>query len=492
MAKTRDTKQASLFLNYIYNLLSSLTNILFPLITAPYMARVLREEGNGQIAFVTSIVAYFVSFTTFGFTLYGQREVSKYKDDIDKRSRVFFELLILKVVFCVVSVTALFCLISSPYIAQSYKGLVAICSIQIIAVVFDIRFFFQGIENFREIAIRTMLMRILGIICLFIFVKDQDDVWKYLLYTSLTLLLANIIMWPKAIGLIKFTGVELSPLKSCVRPAFFLYLPVLAETIFSALDSTMIGYLAVNSEYENGCYGSAIKIINVISIVIMADGLVFAARNARDYARGNDDSLKEHLGIAFRYVFMLGFPIIAGLLILSDPISLCVFGEGYEKVPTLLRLFTVRVLTHGFMNVIANQYLLQTGREKVCTAFNAGGITANFILNLILIPRYGCIGAAIASIVSESLLTGAFIAYFVIEKKFWNKAIIQQSFKYIIASVVMSIPLLMLNKIWGVHWYLVGVIIIIGAVIYGLSLLAMKDEMIIVYGNRILSKFKKK
>ena len=109
--KTRNTKQASLLLNYIYNLLSSLLNIIFPLVTAPYLARVLHEEGNGQIAFVNSIAMYFVSFTVFGFNLYGQREVAKVKDDVNKRSEVFFELLILRVFFCMVSVSALFLLI---------------------------------------------------------------------------------------------------------------------------------------------------------------------------------------------------------------------------------------------------------------------------------------------------------------------------------------------------------------------------------------------
>ncbi len=490
--KTRNTKQASLLLNYIYNLLSSLLNILFPLVTAPYLARVLREEGNGQIAFVNSVIAYFVSFTTFGFNLYGQREVSKYKDDVYKRSQVFFELLILKVFLCIVSVTALFGLVNSPYIPQSYKGLMAISSLQIVSVVFDIRFFFQGIEDFRELAIRTIVTRSLAIVCLFIFVKDQDDVWKYLLYSALTIMMANLIMWPKALGMIRFSRTDIGSLKKCIRPAFFLYLPVLAETIFSALDSTMIGYLAVNSEYENGCYGSAIKIINVISIVMMADGVVFASRNARDYDRGNDDSLKEHLGLALRYVWMLGFPIIAGLLVLSDRISLCVFGAGYEKVPLLLRLFTVRVMTHGIMNVIANQYLIPTGREKICTIFNAGGITANFILNLLLIPRYGCIGAATASIISESFLTAAFIVYFVLEKRFWDGIVVRQSLKYIVASTAMSIPLILLNRLWGSQLYLVGILIIIGAVIYGLSLFVMKDEMLIMYGSRILSRHKRK
>lgn len=490
--KTRNTKQASLLLNYIYNLLSSLLNIIFPLVTAPYLARVLHEEGNGQIAFVNSIAMYFVSFTVFGFNLYGQREVAKVKDDVNKRSDVFFELLILRVFFCMVSVSGLFLLINSPYIAPGYKGLVSICSLQIVAVVFDIRFFFQGIEDFREIAIRAITTRSLALICLFIFVKEPGDVWKYLLYSALTILVSNLLMWPKALGLIRFGGVEISSVKKRIRPAFFLYLPVLAETIFSALDSTMIGYLAVNNEYENGCYGSAIKIINVISIVMMADGLVFAARNARDYDRGNDDSLREHLSLAFRYVWMLGFPIVTGLLILSDQISLCVFGAGYEKVPILLRLFTVRVFTHGIMNVIANQYLLSSGREKICTAFNAGGITANFILNLLLIPEFGCTGAAIASIASETLLTGALIGYFALEKKYWNISIILQSYKYIIASVVMGIPVFLLNRLWGSKWYLVGITIIIGAAVYGLSLFVMKDEMMMVYGRRILSKHKRK
>jgi O-antigen/teichoic acid export membrane protein len=252
----------------------------------------------------------------------------------------------------------------------------------------------------------------------------------------------------------------------------------------------MIGYLANNPEYENGCYGSAIKIVNVVSVIMMADGLVFASRNARDYARGNDDSLREHLRIAFRYVWMIGFPIIAGILVLSEQISLCVFGEGYEKVPLLLKIFTVRVLTHGIMNVIANQYLLPTGREKICTVLNFVAIAANIILNRMLIPIKGCVGAAMASIISETLLTLAFLMYFVLEKKNWNKVIILQSYKYIIASLIMCIPVILLKQMLADKWYYVGLIIIIGAIVYGFSLLALKDEMILVYGKRILNKVK--
>ncbi len=492
MNKTGITKRPSLFLNYIYNLSSQLLNILFPIITAPYLARVLHEEGNGQIAFVNSVVAYFVSFTTFGFAIYGQREVARYKDDAEKRSRIFFEILILKVLFCTVSVSALFLLIHSPYIMPGYKSLMSICSIQVVSVVFDIRFFFWGIEDFREVAIRTIIMRLLGIVCMFIFVKEQNDVWKYLLYISLIGVLANVIMWPKALRLVKPAETDIRSLKAYIRPLFFIYLPVLAETVFSALDSTMIGYLADNREYENGCYGSAIKIVNVVSVIMMADGLVFASRNASDYTKGHDDSLREHLRIAFRYVWMIGFPIIAGILVLSDQISLCVFGQGYEKVPLLLRLFTVRVLTHGIMNVIVNQYLLPTGREKICTALNFSAIAANIILNRILIPENGCIGAAIASIISEALLTLAFFAYFAHEKKYWNKAVFLQSYKYIIASLIMCIPVITLKQALSSKWYYLGMIISIGALVYGLSLLALKDEMILVYGKRIIAKIKEK
>lgn len=485
--KKRDNK-TSLLKNYLYSLTSQLLALIAPLITAPYLARTLHEAGNGQIAFVTSIVAYFTSFAGFGFSLYGQREIAKYKEQQRIINEIFTELFWLRAIFGVFSFVLLIGLIISPLISAKYKPLVLLSSIQLIAVVFDIQFYFQGMEEFRSLAIRTITIRVISIACVFLFVRDQNDVWVYLLYTSLATLVANLIMWPSASNRIQFVNISFSRLKRHIIPSFFIFLPILSGTIFSVLDSTMIGFLASNAEYENGCYGSALKLINIISVIIMADGQVLASRNARDYAINDEKSIEKHISLGFRYVWVVGIPIIVGLLLLSNRISLWFFGNGYEKVPLLLQIFTIRIMTHGVMNVIGNQYLLPTGREKVCTRINFVGIGANIGLNYLLIPYLGAIGAAIASVVSETVLICEYLGYFIKEKKYWSNNIVISAFKYIVAALIMCGPVWVLNYVMPQKFYSICLIVLIGAVVYFLNLIIMQDFLIVEYGKRYINR----
>lgn len=479
-------KNNSLFKNYIYNLLSQLLTLLLPMITAPYLARVLMADGNGQIAFANSIVAYFSSFAGFGFSVYGQREIAKYKDDKEKVSEVFEELFFLRLVFSLIAFLGLIVLILSPFITNQYKGLVLINSIQIIAVIFDIQFFYQGMEDFKSIAIRTIIVRVISIICVFGLVRDQNDVWVYLLYSSIVALLANLIMWPKAVQTIYWKQVTFQNIKRHIQPCFFIFLPILSGTIFSVLDSTMIGYMAIKPDYENGCYGSAIKLINIISIIIMADGQVLASRNARDYAIRNYDALFKHIKLGFRYVWAVGIPIIVGQFLLADRISIWFFGEGYEKVPLLLQIFTLRVITHGIMNVIGNQYLLPTGREKVCTSINFVGILINIVLNFVLIPVYGCIGAALASVSSELVLIGLYFCYLIRENKYWNLSMILQSWKYILSASLMGLLVYLFKVFLNYSFISLALMICVGVVAYAVNLLLLRDEMVIIYGKKMV------
>lgn len=480
--------KTSLLSNYIYSLVSQLLALIAPMITAPYLARTLHEVGNGQIAFVNSIVAYFASFAGFGFSLYGQREVAKNKDNQNSINEIFCELLWLRMIFSIISFYILIMLIVSPIIESKYKTLVLINSIQIVSVVVDIQFYYQGMEEFKALAIRTILIRTISIVCVFLFVRNQDDVWVYLLYTSLATLIANLIMWPGVIKRIDFIPIKLASLTRHIVPSFFIFLPILSGTIFSVLDSTMIGYLATNPEYENGCYGSALKLINIVSVIIMADGQVLASRNARDYAIDDKKSIKKHVNLGFTYVWLVGLPIAVGLLLLSGRISNWFFGNGYEKVPWLLRVFTIRILTHGVINVIGNQYLLPTGREKVCTKANFVGIGANILLNILFIPEFGCIGAAIASVVSESILISLYLGYFIKEKKYWSSSILTNSYKYIIAAFIMAIPVYILNIIMRHNFVSMCIIILSGMMMYSLSLILMKDSIVIEYGQSYLKK----
>ena len=184
----------------------------------------------------------------------------------------------------------------------------------------------------------------------------------------------------------------------------------------------------------------------------------------------------------------MGLPIAVGLLLLANRISLWFFGDGYEKVPFLLQIFTIRILTHGIMNVIGNQYLLPTGREKVCTTVNFIGIAMNILLNYYLIPKYGCIGAAVASVVSESILISLYLVYFINEKKYWSHKLIINSYKYFIAAFIMGIPVYYLNSIFANRFILLFLIILLGMVTYGLCLVVLKDYIIIVYARDYVQK----
>ena len=254
-----------LAINYIYNFISQILTLIVPLITAPYLARVLREVGNGQVAFVNSLVTYFISFAGFGFSIYGQREIAKYQEDSFEQRTIFLEIQILKLILTGIAFASFILFINSGFVDEKYKVLLYFSSIQIISVFFDVQYYYQGIEDFKSIALRTIIFRTIALIAIFVFIKSTEDVWKYILIFSLSNLMANLVLWPRLIRRKKCLIKDIN-IKRHFIPSLLIFLPVISGTILSVLDSTMIGYLTLNAEYENGCYGTALKLINTIEL----------------------------------------------------------------------------------------------------------------------------------------------------------------------------------------------------------------------------------
>ena len=176
-------KKQGLKANFIYNFIGQILVLIVPLITAPYVARVLHEVGNGQYSYASSIITYFTLFANMGFDIYGQRQIARYQDDKYNKSRVFWELFILKTITTAISLIVLYSIAYTVGFGENYNYLILILSIQVIAIPFDIQFLFRGDEDFRAIAIRTILMRLVSLICIFVFVKDEGDLFFYTLFT---------------------------------------------------------------------------------------------------------------------------------------------------------------------------------------------------------------------------------------------------------------------------------------------------------------------
>lgn len=469
-------RKQSLKKNYIYNFISHILTLIIPLITTPYLARIFREAGNGQITFANNIISYFTMLASLGFLTYGQREIAKYQDDAYMRSKTFWEIMIVRGILSVVSFLILLVTTYSGLYGSSYNTLIMLFSIQIIAVIFDVNFYYQGMEDFKGVATRAIIIRGTCLALIFLLVKKESDIWIYALIYSASFLLANMLMCTKmfkSIQKVKFSELRF---KCHLLPSLTFFLPIFTATIYASLNKLMIGYLAVNPDYENGCYGQALKLNQTILILVTVIDSVMIARNFRDYAAKKYDELKNHLYFACNYVIHLGIPLIFGICVLSKSLSAWFLGKGYEIVPLLLNILSVKFIMSGLICVFGSQLFIVIGKEKNPTASHSIAAVSNLILNFIFIPKYGAIGAAITLAIAESIdclvlavmaFRGGYLSWKKIAKMF---------IKPVIGAIAMYVVIYKLNEYFIYNMITFLFITAVGAAVYGITLLLIKDE----------------
>ena len=420
-------KKANIKTNYFYNLAYQLFAMITPLITTPYVSRVLSSDGIGQFTFSSSIISYFSMFASLGFAVYAQREIAKYQGDKEKQSIVFREILICKAISGAVCLIVCWLMIVLG-LFQSYTLLVAISSVEIVSVTLNISFFFQGNENFRIIAIRDFAVRSIGVSLIFLFVKSKDDLWIYALCMAGTTLLSALSLWPyMKKDILKCRLSQLRPARH-ILPAVRLFIPTIAISVFMILDKTLIGILIPGdleicssdgttvikhiADIENGYYGQSEKIIQMSLMVLASLGTVMLPRNARELEQGRQDIFFRNITHAIEFVFFIGAPISAGLMAIASNFSPWFFGEGYEKVPVLMVIFAFIVIPSGLGNVFGKQYLIPKGEDRKYTLAYVSSAVVNLILNIILIPKYLSYGAAVASVIAE-IIAPAIMLWFI-------------------------------------------------------------------------------
>lgn len=480
-------KKKSLEKNYVYNFISLILTLIIPLITTPYLARVFHESGNGQIAFANNIVSYFTMFANLGYLIYGQKEIAKYQDNDYMRSKTFWEIIIIRGVLTIISFIVLIVTVNLNIYGASYNFLIMMFAIQIIAVAFDITFYYQGLEDFRAIAVRTILIRGSCLVLVFLLVKNEADIWIYAVIYSVSFLLANLLMWPKlckSVFKVKMTDLEF---KKHFLPSIIIFLPTLATTVYASLNKLMIGYLAVNPDYENGCYSQALKLNQTIRMLITVIDSVMMVRNFSDFAAKKYDSVKNHLYLACSYVIHLGIPLIFGICVLSSSLSAWFLGDGYVEVPMLLNIMSVRFVFSGLTCVFGNQLFIVIGKEKYTTWAHVVTTVTNLLLNFIFIPKFGAIGAAITFAIAE-IVDCLILAVIVFKDKYLSlKKVLKMFIKPVIAAGVMLVAIIPLNGYFAYNIFTFALIAAVGAGIYGVVLLVMKDD----FANLILVRYVK-
>lgn len=478
MAKKSVTK------NYIYNLAYQILIIILPVITTPYISRVLGVENIGIYSYTLSISTFFILFGSLGIALYGKREIAYLQKDKEKYTIAFWEILILRVITMSISLIV-FCL---TFVRNGdYQNYFKILILEIIANCIDISWFFQGLEEFKKTVIRNMLVKLISVVCIFIFVKTRQDLTKYFVIYVLSVLIGNGSLW---LYLPKFlTKVSMKQLnvKKHFKPTFSLFIPQIAVEIYTILDRTMIG-LIIHDKSEVGFYDQSQKIIKMLLTVITSLGTVMLPRIANNYANGKKKKIVKYMKKSFNMVFFLCFPMIFGIISVSDLFVPKFFGEGYDKVAVLMNLISPVILAIGLSNVIGTQYLLPTKRQKEYTVSVTCGAIINFIINISLIWNYGAIGASIGTVIAEFTVT--LVQMFFIRKDFNIWKIIKSSRNYLFASGIMFVVCLVIKSIVRKPYFSMALQVAIGGIVYLTILIILEDKFVFEIIDRIRKKVK--
>ena len=467
--------------NYFYNLSYQILAMIIPLITTPYLSRVLGAENIGIYSYTLSIATYFITFGSLGIALYGQREIAFKQDNKEEYSKTFLEIFILRIITMSISIILYYFFFIKGYEYQTYYKILLI---EILANCLDISWLFQGLEEFKKTITRNIVVKLLSLVSIFVFIKSSNDLIKYFIIYVLSNLIANVSLWfylPKYLA--KFNIKEINIFKH-LKPTILLFIPQIAIQIYTLLDKTMIGAI-IEDKSQVGYYDQSQKIVKLLLTIITSFGTVMMPRIANTYSKGDNKQIKTYMYKSFNMVFLLGFPLMFGLISVSKSFVPIFFGSGYEEVASLMAIISPIILFIGLSNVTGTQYLLPTKRQKEFTISVIAGAIINFTFNMILIPKYEAVGASIGTVFAE--LSVMLIQIIFVKKDFDFKKILKLTKNYLISSFIMFEICILISNLIKNNMLSMLCQIILGSITYFSILLLLKDEICL----EIISKSKK-
>lgn len=467
--------------NFLYSAAYRILIVILPLITTPYVSRVLKPEGVGVFSYTSSIAAAFTLVAALGFVSYGQREIAYNQDDIHGRSVVFYEIGIFRTVTTLL-VTAAY--IGFCFCYRKYTVYLLPQVLSVISAMFDISWYFQGMENFRITVIRNVIVRMISIVCIFLFVKKETDLFLYIVIISASNLISNIVyLMNIRKHVVKVGFSELHPLRH-LRGTIEFFIPVIAVEIYSHLDRIMLGYM-MTTTVESGYYEQARKITTLVVGLIISINSVMMPRIANLFIKQEKNRIIYYYQKSFKTVLLIMIPACVGLFLISDNFVLWFFGPDYVKTAELIKMSSLLIVFMCIGNFVGVQYLTPTGQQNKMTVAYIIAAVSNIVLNALLIPQLASVGAMAASIVAE-FISCALQMYWLMRSEYCFNAF-EQIWKYVIATVGMTLAILLSHIVWNITGIMSTCLdVVLGGIVYIAILFLVKEKIVITVINRLI------
>ena len=461
----------NLFKNYLFYILYQVLTILTPIIVVPYTTRVIGAIGLGINAFTSSIVQWFVIFGIMGISMYGNKEVARVRDDRQRLSKTFAGIFTMQVINMLV-VIGLY--IAFVYFARvDNKIIYFIQGFGLVSTMFDITWFFLGVEDFKKASIRNMVFKLINVALIFIFVKDASDLPIFVFINTFTLLLGQLVLFVQLREYIDFTWVSIpDAYRLHMRPNFVLFVPQIAISIYSVLDQTMTGLLSVD-EAQLAFYQQAIRFDKMFLYFITSIGMVMLPRIANEHAKGDKGNIFQYLNTTLKLALYLAIPMMFGMIGVGPFFINWFLAPEFTLVGYLIALMSPIIVFISLSNVFGIQFMVPTNMLKQYSLSVICGAVTNFILNLVLIPLYGAIGSAISVMSAELVVT--ITQYFYVRKHFKTDLQIRSVVTYLIAGSIMCVSVYFVGLQMGSRILTNLIQAAMGAIIY-LGILTLSRE----------------
>lgn len=506
---------SNLKINAIFNAIYQVLILVVPLITTPYISTIFASDIIGSYSYGFSLVQYFTLVANFGFTFYGTTIIAKYRNDKVEENKKFWGLMYCKVILDTIVIGLFFIIL---YSGALYNGsfplndnsIYLIFSLDIFASLLDTTFLFQGKEKFVNLCIRNLIVKIVSTICIFIFIKSEADYWIYVLILSCSYFFSGFITLINTPFMVsKPVRVPLRDLKEHFKQSFVLFLPSLAQTIYTVASKSILGAIQGDS-FQSGYYEQANKVIDIIVSVVNSINIIMMARFSYLYATHQEEEIKKKTAKTMQLYCVIALPCFFGVLAINDYFTLGFLGSNYKGSIILIYILAIKILITPISSIIGAIYYIPRNLFVKRTIYLGSGAIFNLLINTLLVYFLSSIGASIGIVLTEILVS--FLYVWGSRKDIDYSAFFKDIWRTLIASLVMFgatfglkfimhdgigylLPLMNIDSERIIYFVTAVILVVIGVVVYGVLLLILKEPLTtgIVLGlkNKFISIIKK-
>lgn len=481
-------KVKSVKFNFIMNSILTASSMIFPIITYPYVSRILQPEGIGTVSFANSVITYFSMFAQLGVPTYGIRACAKVRDDKEKLSRTVQEIMLINLVTCLIVYLAFgISLYLVPQFRQE-KLLYVIMGSLILFNTIGVEWLYKGLEQYSYITVRSIIFKFIALIAMFLLIREKED---YIIYGGITIFAAagsnvlNFINLRKYISLRPVGGYDF---RQHIKPISIFFAMSIATTVYTNMDNVMLGF--IRGTTENGYYDAAVKIKNILVSFVTSLGTVLLPRVSYYIEIGEKKELYRIAKKALNFVFLISVPLCIYFILFAKSSIYLLSGSAFDHAVLPMQLIMPTLVFIGLTNIIGLQILVPLGRENQVLYSEIVGAIVNIIVNTLLIPRMGAAGAAIGTVLAE-------ISVFIVQVMAMRGQILPVLKKISYLKVAAAVGIGCLCSLWVYRLELndflclaVSAVLFFGS--YGVVLLASREKTTVEIVGQVLSKVKKR